>query len=87
MVAGGVWEDPPNYFDQIVYPAYVKAHEHIFEDGNVEKGMLRETWGLGGKSLQVMRPLEGEEEMTKAFEKSCEVIIEACRGNIGTVVV
>ena len=23
--AGGVWTDPPNYFEQIVYPAYVKA--------------------------------------------------------------
>lgn len=26
---GGVWQDPPDYFDQIVWPAYVKAHEHV----------------------------------------------------------
>jgi nicotinamide/nicotinate riboside kinase len=26
---GGVWQDPPEYFDQIVWPAYIKAHEDV----------------------------------------------------------
>jgi len=79
--AGGVWVDPPHYFDQIVYPAYVKAHEDIFEGGDVEKGELRKGW-----DLKVMAPLEGKEEMTRAFEQSCENIIEACRRGAGTVI-
>ena len=78
--AGGVWVDPPNYFDQIVYPAYVKAHEDIFERGDVEKGALRPAW----EGLQVLAPLEGEEEMTKAFQLSCQIILEACRNGTGS---
>uniref|UniRef100_A0A060T5Z5 ARAD1C16170p n=1 Tax=Blastobotrys adeninivorans TaxID=409370 RepID=A0A060T5Z5_BLAAD len=30
------WEDPPGYFDDIVWPGYVKAHSYLFEHGNVE---------------------------------------------------
>jgi len=26
----GYWEDPPGYFDDIVYPNYVKFHEHLY---------------------------------------------------------
>ncbi|WVQ94847.1 hypothetical protein IAU59_001930 [Kwoniella sp. CBS 9459] len=29
--AGDVWVDPPGYFGKIVWPGYVKAHQHIFE--------------------------------------------------------
>lgn len=38
---GSLWRDPPNYFDDIVYPAYVRAHENIFEGGNVEDGDVK----------------------------------------------
>jgi nicotinamide/nicotinate riboside kinase len=37
----GFWEDPPGYMDKIVWPNYVRDHEWIFEDGNVE-GKLKE---------------------------------------------
>jgi len=33
---GSLWRDPPQYWEQIVYPAYVRAHERMFKDGNVE---------------------------------------------------
>jgi nicotinamide/nicotinate riboside kinase len=69
--AGGVWTDPPNYFEQIVYPAYVKAHEHIFENGDVENGKVK------SEGLHVLQPLEGKEEMTKCFKESCEIIQRA----------
>lgn len=35
---GALWRDPPNYWEQIVYPAYVDAHREVFKDGDVEEG-------------------------------------------------
>ena len=66
-----------------MYPAYVKAHEDIFEGGDVEKGALREAWGKKRKGLRVLTPLEGEEEMTEAFAQSCTAIMDACRQGAG----
>ena len=37
---GSLWRDPPGYFDDIVYPAYVRAHTHVFEAGDVEQGAV-----------------------------------------------
>lgn len=79
--AGGVWVDPPNYFTNIVYPAYVKAHAEMFESGDVENGQLATAWE---DRVEVLRPLEGAEEMTKAFESSCEAICQAVREGKGT---
>jgi len=81
--AGDVWEDPPHYFEQIVYPAYIKAHEDIFVQGDVNRGQLREDWGPSGRDLHVFEPLEGAEEMTRTFAQSCEAIIEAARSGVG----
>ncbi|KAG9099374.1 ribosylnicotinamide kinase [Ceratobasidium sp. 370] len=35
---GTFWTPPPNYWENIAYPAYIRAHEQYFEDGNVETG-------------------------------------------------
>ncbi|KAL8797161.1 MAG: hypothetical protein Q9195_000628 [Heterodermia aff. obscurata] len=32
----GYWEDPPGYFDQIVWPNYVKNHKFLFHNDNTE---------------------------------------------------
>ena len=32
----GYWEDPPGYFDDIVWPNYVKNHEFLFQGSNVQ---------------------------------------------------
>jgi nicotinamide/nicotinate riboside kinase len=32
----GYWTDPPGYWDDIVWPNYVKAHKHLFVNGDVE---------------------------------------------------
>ncbi|KAL1740697.1 hypothetical protein HDZ31DRAFT_46976 [Schizophyllum fasciatum] len=37
---GALWRDPPHYWEQIVYPAYIEAHKHIFTDGDVEHGRI-----------------------------------------------
>jgi nicotinamide/nicotinate riboside kinase len=76
--AGGVWVDPPNYFEQIVYPAYVKAHEMIFEDGDVESGRVREEW----KDLKISAPREGVKEMTMAFDQGCSAMEQHCKNGI-----
>ncbi|KAK9465588.1 P-loop containing nucleoside triphosphate hydrolase protein [Lipomyces arxii] len=31
----GFWQDPPGYFEKIVWPGYVKAHKHLFVNGDM----------------------------------------------------
>ena len=61
---GSTWTDPPGYFDQIVYPAYVKAHEHLI-DGDIEQG--------DSQIVDILTPAEGD--MTEAFTRACEIIM------------
>ncbi|KIM45070.1 hypothetical protein M413DRAFT_8407 [Hebeloma cylindrosporum] len=35
---GALWRDPPGYWEDIVYPAYLDAHKDVFVDGDVEHG-------------------------------------------------
>lgn len=35
----GFWVDPPNYFANIVWPAYVKHHSYLFIDNDVKLGL------------------------------------------------
>ncbi|KAG6897724.1 hypothetical protein C0992_011934 [Termitomyces sp. T32_za158] len=51
---GSLWRDPPGYWEQIVYPAYVDAHRDVFVDGDVEKGLA----GEKAKGLMVIDSLE-----------------------------
>ena len=37
----GFWEDPPEYFDKIVWRSYIKDHQHLFENNDIN-GHLRE---------------------------------------------
>ena len=32
----GFWEDPPGYFDQVVWPNYIEQHGFLFREANVE---------------------------------------------------
>lgn len=43
----GFWEDPPNYFDDIVWPEYVRTHKHLFVDGDVEGQLTDQAKELG----------------------------------------
>jgi hypothetical protein len=63
-----LWRDPPEYFEQVVYPAYVRAHEHMLSDGDVEKGTPN---GV----VKELVLIEGEElGMDEIFERSCEAV-------------
>ncbi|PPR01343.1 hypothetical protein CVT24_006321 [Panaeolus cyanescens] len=35
---GNTWTDPPQYWEKIVWPAYLKAHKHMFENEDVLSG-------------------------------------------------
>ena len=32
----GFWQDPPGYFEHVVWPNYVREHGYLFEHGDVE---------------------------------------------------
>jgi hypothetical protein len=38
MPEGSFWEDPPGYWDDIVWPAYVKAHQDMFQNRDYIQG-------------------------------------------------
>ena len=56
----------------------------MFDNGDVENGELRTPWEE--KGLMVMKPLEGGDEMTRAFDQSCQIIVEACRRGAYTLI-
>ncbi|EPQ57636.1 P-loop containing nucleoside triphosphate hydrolase protein [Gloeophyllum trabeum ATCC 11539] len=67
---GALWRDPPNYFDQIVYPAYVRAHAGVFAGGDVEKGAPTDNVA----DLVVLEPLAVENGMDGIVDRACEVL-------------
>ncbi|ORY75440.1 P-loop containing nucleoside triphosphate hydrolase protein [Protomyces lactucae-debilis] len=36
----GTWQDPPGFFDQVVWAEYKRTHAHLFQDGDVEGNLL-----------------------------------------------
>ena len=65
---GSLWRDPPDYWDDIVYPAYLDAHKDIFVDGDVEHGRLTST-------VSELILIEGLEiSMSDAVEQCCSVL-------------
>ncbi|KAF8906472.1 P-loop containing nucleoside triphosphate hydrolase protein [Gymnopilus junonius] len=68
---GSLWRDPPGYWDDVVYPAYVEAHKDLFEDGDVEHG--KPTSKI--KDLTLLESLDIS--MTEGVERCCNVIKDA----------
>ncbi|KAH8119621.1 P-loop containing nucleoside triphosphate hydrolase protein [Phellopilus nigrolimitatus] len=70
---GTLWRDPPHYFEQIVYPAYIRAHERIVEGGDVEAG-------APSGFVKRLVLIECEKiSMDEVFEKACNAILEVSR--------
>jgi nicotinamide/nicotinate riboside kinase len=63
-----------------VWPAYIKAHEHLFSNGDVDAGQVKPE-----ENLLAMTPGDGEAEMTRAFDASCEAMMAALRAGKGRV--
>ncbi|KAF9453943.1 P-loop containing nucleoside triphosphate hydrolase protein [Macrolepiota fuliginosa MF-IS2] len=69
-VEGSLWRDPPHYWEQIVYPAYVEAHKEVFVDGDVEHGAPT-------NKVEGLIPLETlEMTMGEAVDRCCRVLKE-----------
>ncbi|KAK9479791.1 P-loop containing nucleoside triphosphate hydrolase protein [Lipomyces japonicus] len=43
----GFWQDPPGYFDQYVWPGYVRSHKHFFENEDVEGSLTPDAIAKG----------------------------------------
>ncbi|KAH7912288.1 P-loop containing nucleoside triphosphate hydrolase protein [Hygrophoropsis aurantiaca] len=65
---GTMWKDPPQYWEHIVYPAYVDAHAPMFENGDVENGNY-----VDG-TVRGLVVLDGNMTMEEMVERSCEVL-------------
>lgn len=37
---GETWTDPPQYWEKIVWPAYINAHKHLFENDDIKAPTL-----------------------------------------------
>ncbi|KAK7685223.1 hypothetical protein QCA50_011586 [Cerrena zonata] len=66
---GALWKDPPHYWEQIVWPAYVAAHKDIVENGDVEHGQANERV----KGLLIIEGLEMS--MSDAVEQVCSRLL------------
>ncbi|KAK0226194.1 P-loop containing nucleoside triphosphate hydrolase protein [Armillaria fumosa] len=65
---GSLWRDPPMYWEQIVWPAYVDAHRDMFLDGDLEHGEP----GDKVKGALVIEPLTMS--MGEVVEACCQVL-------------
>ncbi|KAG5646838.1 hypothetical protein DXG03_002215 [Asterophora parasitica] len=70
---GSLWRDPPGYWEQIVYPAYVDAHRDVFIDGDIETGAP----GEKAKGLILLESLTMD--MGEAVSRVCGVLEDVAR--------
>jgi nicotinamide/nicotinate riboside kinase len=61
---GGVWQDPPRYFDKIVWPNYVEEHRWMFENGDVNGRVKSDTMREKGIRAHIDRGLDLDMETT-----------------------
>ncbi|KAM0790659.1 hypothetical protein ACM66B_004519 [Microbotryomycetes sp. NB124-2] len=67
MSEGALWRDPPNYWDNIVWPAYLKAHKPLFVNGDVEQGQIDESV-ISGVELLEAKDLTMDELLSRAAQ-------------------
>jgi hypothetical protein len=65
-----VWRDPPGYWEQIVWPAYIEGHQDLFANGDVEKGELAD--GVQGLILLETSNIAMEE----AIARCCSLLTD-----------
>ena len=68
---GTLWRDPPHYWEDIVYPAYLEAHKDVFENGDVENGKPV-------SKVEDLLVLESVKmDIGEAFDRCCQKLREA----------
>jgi nicotinamide/nicotinate riboside kinase len=76
----GWWEDPPGYWEKVVWPNYVKDHAFLFENKDVEAKVKEDVVEQLG--VDVM-PEGMEGNMTALVEWAYEVVSQALEKRIG----
>jgi nicotinamide/nicotinate riboside kinase len=71
---GSLWRDPPNYWEQIVWPAYVRAHTDMLEGGDIEHGRPTEKV----KDLVLIEGLENS--MDEVIDLVCDRLMHTAKG-------
>ena len=67
---GALWRDPPHYWEQIVWPAYVKAHSAMLDGDDMDRARP------SGKVKDLVL-IEGlEQSMGETIEVVCEKLVE-----------
>lgn len=78
-------QDPPLYFDEILWPSHLKAHSQLFEGGDVEHGKpaQRATAGEVDSSSPPITVIEAQDKEGKArqldemIDEGCQVLLKA----------
>ncbi|KAI9789330.1 MAG: ribosylnicotinamide kinase [Peltula sp. TS41687] len=78
----GFWKDPPGYMDKIVWPAYVREHALLFEDGDVQGTYDQDV--LGKLGIRVLDKEEEDEGLEKLLQWAVGVILEEWDKSRGT---
>ncbi|KAK4052415.1 ribosylnicotinamide kinase [Microbotryomycetes sp. JL201] len=73
MSEGALWKDPPNYWDNIVWPAYLKAHRPLFVGGDVEHGEF-DASVISGVELLEARKFSMDELLSHAAQTVYEFV-------------
>ncbi|KAG8531075.1 uncharacterized protein KY384_004432 [Bacidia gigantensis] len=74
----GFWQDPEGYFDDVVWPNYVREHAWLFEGGDVEGSVSAGVVKGCGAGEEVEVGPAGEEEV----EEVCEWVIGCMRAGL-----
>jgi nicotinamide/nicotinate riboside kinase len=67
---GALWRDPPNYWEQIVWPAYVKAHSSILEGADMD------TAEPSGKVKDLVLIEGTKQSMGEMVEEVCKRLVK-----------
>jgi nicotinamide/nicotinate riboside kinase len=69
LTDGSIWLDPPGYWDNVIFPAYLDAHRAWYEGGDVVNGKL-------SKAAQDEKlALIEETEASDLVNQSCQVLL------------
>lgn len=75
-----MWQDPPGYFDDVVWPAYVLAHEQMFSGQDVERGdvvKVDKDSNEQGAPISNLILLEADQmSLDELVERSCGEILQ-----------
>ncbi|PWN38400.1 P-loop containing nucleoside triphosphate hydrolase protein [Meira miltonrushii] len=58
-----VWQDPPGYFEHVIWPGYVQAHKNMFVNEDIEHGSLvdvKEDQPTDGAPVKNLLLIEGQ---------------------------